>query len=340
MLKRLLKINNSPLNMEKLLIIGGTGSLGQMLVKTFATRFRIYVVSRGENALWKLKCKYSDVECIVGDISDKDRIKKVISTVNPEYIILAAALKHIDICESNTYESIKTNIVGIQNVVFAIEEINSPNLRCVLHVSTDKACSPVSVYGMTKAIGERVIIEASTNPTIKHRYVVVRYGNVLNSSGSLLPKFHEIGKDPSKQAFTVTNKNMTRFFMSLMYSVRLILFALLEGKNGCTYVPKLESYRIDDIAQVFSEVYNKPITYMGSRPGEKLHEELLNSVEIARTFLSGVNGEYYEVYPLVKNPSVHLPMNVQPVFLPEYSSETSACSDRDKIKQLIIASNQ
>jgi UDP-N-acetylglucosamine 4,6-dehydratase/5-epimerase len=229
----------------------------------------------------KNKYEVNNLHFIIGDISDSARLRTTLNRIKPNRIIVAAALKHIDICEYNTYESIKTNVNGIQNVMECITNSVRPELECVLFVSTDKACSPVNVYGMCKALSERIVIEKSLDKS-HVRYVVVRYGNVLSSRGSLLPKFHSIGRDPEKDCFTVTHPDMTRFFMSLEQSVDLIDHALNNGKTGYTYIPDLPSYSILDIAKIYSEMYDMPIVYTGLRPGEKMHEELINEMEMRR----------------------------------------------------------
>jgi UDP-N-acetylglucosamine 4,6-dehydratase len=270
-----------------LLIIGGTGSLGNVLVDRFISKQPIYIYSRDENKQWVMRNKYAKwgdkLQFIIGDIADRDRLCYALVKSNPVNIIIAAALKHIDICELNVSQSIKTNITGIENVIHCITIIDLPILVTTLFVSTDKACSPGSIYGMCKAISERIVIEKSNDvqPGSTQKFVVVRYGNVLNSRGSLLPKFHDIGRSDSKE-FTVTHKNMTRFFMRLEESVSLIEYAL-AGISGCTYIPDIGSYRITDIAEVFGQLYNKPVVFTGLRPGEKMHETLINEMEFRRT---------------------------------------------------------
>jgi UDP-glucose 4-epimerase len=281
--------------MPKILIIGGTGSLGHTLVNRYLPNNEIHIYSRDENKQWHMKNKYDseNLHFIIGDISDRERLRYILTRVQPTHIIIAAALKHIDICEYNTYESIKTNVNGIQNVIDCISTSPLENLDCVLFVSTDKACSPSNVYGMCKALSERIVIEKSLESS-STRFVVVRYGNVLSSRGSLLPKFHSIGRDLEKSQFTVTHKDMTRFFMDLEHSVDLIDYAMFNGKTGYTYIPNLPSYSIKDIAEIYSEIYNKPIVYTGIRPGEKMHEELINDIEMKRTTR---DGKFFAVAP-------------------------------------------
>lgn len=314
--------------MLNLLIVGGTGSLGHTLVNRYLENYNIYIYSRDENKQWHMKNQYNspNLHFIIGDISDRDRILNTLNTVRPTYIIVAAALKHIDICEYNTYSSIKTNVNGIQNVMECITNFERPELDCVLFVSTDKACSPVNVYGMCKALSERIVIEKSLDNKTNTRFVVVRYGNVLSSRGSLLPKFHEIGKDQSKHSFPITHKDMTRFFMNLEQSVDLIHHAMIKGVSGCIYIPNLPSYKIDDIAKIFSQKYDKSIVYTSLRPGEKMHEELINEMEMIRTKNDGL---YYVIYPPYNPPS-------QPIQnLIVYTSLTHLSNDKDILQTFV-----
>jgi UDP-N-acetylglucosamine 4,6-dehydratase/5-epimerase len=315
--------------MKKILVIGGTGSLGNMIASKFEGKYQLYVYSRGEDAQWRMKSMYPNITFIIGDIADKHRLQMTLDRIKPNHIIIAAALKHIDVCEFNTGESIKTNITGIQNVADVISDMNHEQLDSVVFVSTDKACSPSNVYGMCKALGERIIIEKSMHVK-KCRFTVVRYGNVLNSRGSILPKFHDIGRNPDKKAFCITSDKMTRFFMSLDHSVDLIEYAMIFGKSGCTYVPKLSSYRIYDVALVFSELYGKPIECIGIRPGEKIHEELINEIECKRT---NISGEYYEITPVVENQNI----NEEECVISNYTSDQNLCTDKEKIKELILS---
>jgi UDP-N-acetylglucosamine 4,6-dehydratase/5-epimerase len=319
--------------MEKILLLGGTGSLGHTLTKRFLARFIIYIYSRDENKQWLMKLKFDNhphLFFIIGDIADKARLEHTLYKCSPNYIIIAAALKHIDICEYNTYECIKTNIIGIQNCVNCIATASldmTCALKTVLFVSSDKACSPVNVYGMCKAISERIVIEKSLdmdNP----KFVVVRYGNVLNSRGSLLPKFHYIGSDSSKEAFTVTDEKMTRFFMTLEESVNLIEYSLFHGENGVTYVPLVKSYRILDLAKYFSQLYKKPIKFTGIRPGEKMHETLINDMELRRSFFIAEN-KIWAIFPPYQGTKTNFENSGG-----QYSSDTNISSTNEEIEKI------
>lgn len=287
--------------LETLLIIGGTGSLGHCLVRLLRTKYHIAILSRDENKQWLMKQLYPNLTYILADMRDKEVIQEKIYAIQPHKIIIAAAMKHIDICEHNIGECVRTNVIGIQNVVDIITNISNTQiqsrLNTVCYISTDKAVSPVNAYGMSKSLGERLVIEKSL--TIKSpKFVVVRYGNVLNSRGSILPFFHKIGQDKTKEFFPVTHPEMTRFFLTLERGVELIEQAMEFGENGDTFVPHIKSFKILDIAQKFSQIYNKPIKIVGVRPGEKLNECLINQSERYRTIQKG---DVYIVKPCYKN---------------------------------------
>jgi FlaA1/EpsC-like NDP-sugar epimerase len=286
---------------DKLLIIGGTGSLGNCIVEKLGEVYDIIIYSRDENKQWLMKSKYPNIKYHIGDIRNKDTFEEKIFQIRPNVIIIAAALKHIDMCEYNTGECILTNIIGIQNVVNTIVNISNkkllPELKTVCYISTDKASSPVNVYGMCKSIGERIVAEKSL--TIDSpKFVIVRYGNVVNSRGSIIPLFNSIGKDVDKKFFPITHDEMTRFFLTLEEGVDLIKKAIDEGENGDTYIPVVDSFKILDIAKIFSDIYNKPIKTTGIRPGEKLHECLINESEKFRTVRKG---DVYVIKPCYNN---------------------------------------
>ena len=289
---------------KRILIIGGTGSLGNRLTERYIIDNEVFIYSRGENNQWVMKNKFNNekLQFYVGDIRDSERLKTCLFRCAPNIIIIAAALKHIDICEYNINECINTNIDGIRNVIDIITDCamigNMPCLETVLFVSTDKACSPVNTYGMCKAVSERIMVE-KTNFLKTPKFVIVRYGNVLLSRGSLIPKFHEIGNDIDKDHFMVTDKKMTRYFMTLDDSAKLIDYAIMYGKTGDTVIPKfIKSYRIYDIAAEFSRTYKKPIKITGIRPGEKLHETLVSFTESLRTI---EKENYYIIKPTYIN---------------------------------------
>lgn len=274
---------------KSILIFGGTGSLGKKLIDRLSYSNSISVYSRDELKQWTLKNDLSikgysieQPKFYVGDVRDYNRVKDVIRQVKPNIIILAAALKQVDTCELSPWESIQTNIHGTQNVISAINDVHSKKLETVLYVSTDKASSPINTYGMCKAISERLITsQASIERKDNVAFVCTRYGNVLESRGSIIPLFKY--QSEKNDCLTVTNPEMTRFVMTLDDSVDLISKAIVSGASGETWIPVIPSMRIGDLAELFSELSGKPIRVVGSRPGEKLHEDLINVSEATRT---------------------------------------------------------
>ena len=290
--------------MSKTLIFGGTGSLGRKLIERFLPDGEVAVYSRDEAKHWTIKnelqsgplsSKLNDLQFYVGDVRDLNRIRDVLRQYKPGRVIIAAALKQVDTCELSPSESVLTNLIGTQNVINAIHELGSySGVTAVLFVSTDKACSPVNVYGMCKAISERVVTSQAQTGIKWIRYLAVRYGNVLESRGSIIPLFKYQGMYGTQ--LTVTDPNMTRFLMTLDDSVDLIQTALNSGVSGETWLPRLPSMKVGDLANIFAEKYGKPIKIIGLRPGEKQHEDLINESEGVRTRITD-DGKNYVIGP-------------------------------------------
>jgi FlaA1/EpsC-like NDP-sugar epimerase len=280
-----------------ILIFGGSGSLGYELVKRYIDNNVIYNYSRDECKHWKMKLDFNhnnNLKFIIGDIINSNKIEETLLRVKPNIIIIASAMKHIDQCEYNTDQSLNTNLLGVKNILDLIEknqEILNGILDTVLFVSSDKACSPINVYGMCKALSETLVVEKSYYVK-KFKFLNIRYGNVLNSRGSIIPLLHTIGNDNDKKYFTLTNENMTRFVMTLEQSVDLIEHTIINGESGDTVIPKLISMNVKDLVELFSEKYNKPIKLTGIKPGEKLLESLINRSQSARI---SVNDEYTHI---------------------------------------------
>jgi len=278
-----------------ILIIGGTGSLGNILTKYLYNDNKIIILSRDENKQWSMKINYPTVTFVLGDMRNIDSISMCIRQYKPDIVIIAGALKHIDICEYNISECIETNILGTRNIIDSVINLSDYHkIDTVLFISTDKSCSPVNVYGMSKSISERLIIAASLKK-LDTKFVCVRYGNVLNSRGSLIPKFKDISEDANHLYYPITDDKMTRFFMTLDESFNLILNAIKNGTSGDIWVPKINAYKIKDIAIFFSNKYNKPIKNIDIRPGEKIHECLINQSETNRTLEIMLNDKIYYV---------------------------------------------
>lgn len=279
--------------MSEVLIFGGTGSLGRKLIERLLPGAPVAVYSRDEAKHWSLKNEFlagplayrlPHLQFFVGDVRDQSRVREVIRRCRPETIIIAAALKQVDTCEMSPGESVLTNLIGTQNIIDVVNNLTQSSVKRVLFVSTDKACSPINVYGMCKAISERVVTSQVKSGNDAIKYLAVRYGNVLESRGSIIPLFKHQGM--YSECLTVTDPEMTRFVMTLDDSVDLIHRALMHGNSGETWIPKLPAMKIGDLAQIFAEHYKKPIKVVGLRPGEKKHEDLINESESIRTNLT------------------------------------------------------
>ena len=281
---------------KRILIIGGTGSLGQALIRREAHLNELFITSRDEAKHWTIRNRLpqgSNVNFLVADIRDSVRMERVIREVRPQVIVLAAALKQVDTCEKSPYESVQTNLIGISNIVETVLNLESElsELEAVLMVSTDKACAPTNVYGMSKAISERIV----TSATPKYgstKFLAVRYGNVLESRGSIIPLFRM--RAQNSLSLTITHKEMTRFIMTLDQSIDLIEETIISGQSGEIWLPKLESMKIIDLANIFSTRYKLNVEIIGMRPGEKLHEELVSEPESIRVV---ENKEYFKMLP-------------------------------------------
>ena len=284
---------------KRILIFGGSGSLGNALVTKYIQENNIYVYSRDECKHWNMALKYNSTKLnfIIGDIRNKNRVRETLIRVKPNIIIIAAAIKHIDKCENATSECIMTNINGTQNVVDCVEELQytlQGTVESICFISTDKACSPVNIYGMSKACSESIMIEKALHlPQFK--FITVRYGNVLNSRGSIIPMLHEIGKSITQPYFKLTDERMTRFVMTLEQSVDLIEHAIIKGQSGDIVIPKLVSMNVKDLIELFSEKYNKTIKIVGIRPGEKILESLINETQAMKVIID--NDKYNIIKP-------------------------------------------
>jgi len=277
-------ISTNKLFNKRILIIGGTGSLGKALIQKLSKDNDLHIMSRDEAKHWTIRNNLDSVARVtlyVGDIRDYERVVEVILSTIPEIIIIASALKQVDTCENTPDESIKTNLQGVQNVCKAVvsNSMRLKDLGTVLLVSTDKACAPTNVYGMSKALAERVVTSYHLwNPKIK--FVVVRYGNVLESRGSIIPLFkHQV---EANENLTVTDKRMTRFIMTLNQSIELIEETIANSHSGEIWIPKIAAMKIIDLAEIFSDRFGGKIRITGMRPGEKLHEDLVSEPESIR----------------------------------------------------------
>lgn len=314
---------------QKILIIGGTGSLGTKLTQRYLDDNELYLYSRDECKHWSMQLEFKNhpnLHFIIGNIADKEKIKQTLMRHNFDVIIMAAALKHIDKCEYETDQCINTNLFGTKNVLDEIENNLKllTNLKSVCFISTDKACSPVNIYGMTKAASECLMIEKAIYiPSIK--FVSVRYGNVLNSRGSIIPMLHRLGESVDVPHFKITDRRMTRFVMTLDQSVDLVEHALIYAESGDIVIPKLVSCNVIDLIEIFSELYNKPIVDDKLRPGEKMLESLINETQSLR-LEHGPDGYMY-IRPPFKN--IISLKNIQ-----DYNSMINPLSKKELVKYL------
>lgn len=270
---------------KKILIIGGTGSWGKELTKKLLEEkeTEIIIFSRNEYLQVLMQREFNDakdrIKYVIGDVRSYESVNNTISFYKPDLIYSLAALKHVTVCEEQFDEAIKTNINGTQNIVKSC--IKNKISRMVL-VSTDKACNPINLYGMTKAVAEKIVINSNLKTTDTD-FVCVRAGNVVGSNGSLIPLLEQQIKE--KKEITITDPNMTRFLMTLPDAINLLITASQKAKRGETWVMNMMSFKISQIVDYFKEKY--PDTFVtkviGRRIGEKVHEDLISSNEIYRT---------------------------------------------------------
>ena len=277
------------LNNKSILITGGTGSFGKAFVKKILYKYkikRLVVFSRDEFKQYEMSkifpnSKYPCMRYFIGDVRDKDRLNQAFNNI--DIVIHAAALKQVDTAEYNPFEYISTNIMGAENVIRA--SLNN-NIKQVIALSTDKAASPINLYGATKLCSDKLFIAANNiTGSKKIKFSVVRYGNVLGSRGSVVPMFLSLkGKE-----FPITDKRMTRFNITIDQAVNFVLTCMKYSFGGEIFVPKIPSYRIIDVAKAINP--NCKIKIIGIRPGEKLHEEMItlsdgfNSLELNDFFV-------------------------------------------------------
>ena len=270
---------------KNILITGGTGSFGSSFVDYLLKiknnkPKKIIVFSRDELKQYNMaklypKSKYPNIRFFIGDVRDKSRLK--LAFKNVDYVIHSAALKHVPTAEYNPIEYIKTNIIGAQNIIEASLECNVKN---IVALSTDKASSPINLYGATKLCSDKLFISANNITGKKNKiFSIVRYGNVMGSRGSVIPVFKEQAK---KGVIKITDLKMTRFNITIEESIKLVLLALEKSIGGEIFVPKIPSYKILDLAHAVSSKKTK-IKIIGIRPGEKIHEELISLSEANNT---------------------------------------------------------
>lgn len=320
---------------KKILITGGTGSLGQALTKKIlqSNVDSVRIFSRDEFKQTQMKSDFNDdrLRFLIGDIRDKFRLQRAIENV--DIVIHAAALKHITTAEYNPFEAVKTNIIGSQNL---IDVCLDENVDTVLAVGTDKAVSPFNTYGATKLLMERLFVSANNyRGSHKTKFLAVRYGNVLGSRGSILPVLIEQIKNGKK--ITITDPEMTRFNITMNDALNLIFRALKNGSTGCVFIPKLKSYKVSTLKDSLMELFdsNSETEIIGVRPGEKYHESLINEHELRLTF------ETEEDYVLFDETVSQLELDQNQNFTKsdlkqDYSSDKVKLLTIDELKQELL----
>ncbi len=282
------------LNNKSILITGGTGSFGRAFVKRVLTEWpgieRLVIYSRDEQKQFEMaqhypQSRYPMIRYFIGDVRDYNRLKRALNGI--DFVIHAAAMKHVHIAEYNPDECVKTNIGGAENLVRACL---ANGVKKVVALSTDKAAAPINLYGATKLVSDKLFIAANNirgkNPIT---FSVVRYGNVMGSNGSVIPFFLKKRKEG---VLPITNKKMTRFTITLNDGVNMVLHALENAWGGELFVPKIPSYRIMDVAEAIGPDCEKKV--IGLRPGEKIHEEMITSSD---SFYTYDLGKYYTILP-------------------------------------------
>ena len=289
------------LNNKKIFITGGTGSWGNELVSQLLKKYNpseVVIFSRGEHKQVEMSTKFPAskiIKYIIGDVRDKARMLEAMN--GTDMVIHLAALKHVPVCENNTWETVLTNIIGTQNV---IECAIANSIETVVDISTDKAVDPFNHYGVTKACAEKMIINASFNYNTITKFVCIRGGNVLGTNGSVIPLFKKQIIDNNE--ITITDPAMTRYLMTTKEAIGLVFEAIERAHGGEIFVMRMDAIKVDEIANAMIDLFGSKSTkkkIIGSRPGEKMDEVLVSRYEAPFTRI--LNDKYYVVLPQKKN---------------------------------------
>lgn len=317
---------------SNIMVTGGTGSLGYELIRQLITYNpnKIVVYTRNESAQIAMKRYFDDARLFfcIGDIRELESLNK--ACVDIDYIFHLAALKHVPVCEDQPLEALKTNVLGTQNVIQAA--LNN-GVKKVINMSTDKAADPSSFYGMTKAIGEKLMI-LSNKLNSYTKFICVRGGNILGTSGSVLQLFTK--QIQEKNQVGITDHRMTRFFMTQQEITELLIKSAIEGKGGETFLTAMSSCRIIDLAEVLIETSGKKdvrIVDLGIRQGEKIHELLLSEYESQNALQ--YNKHYIVILPSIQNPELQKAYSMYPAVATKSYVSTDFLMTKEEIKLML-----
>jgi len=319
---------------KKVLITGGTGSLGTALTKklleTNVDTIRIFSRDEWKQVQMQSEIKDERLRYFIGDVRDKERLSRALEDV--DIVIHAAALKQMPVAEYNPFEAVKTNIIGTQNI---IETCLDNNVETVLGIGTDKAVAPVNTYGATKFLMERLLVSANFYKGDQEiKFLCVRYGNVLGSRGSVVPIF--LNQIKTGKKITVTDPNMTRFNITMNEALELILRVLKNGKGGEVFVPKIKAYKVGDMKDAIIDLSNSSVEteIISIRPGEKIHESLISKDELRNVFES--SDDYVIIDQNLYNQYDNL---IKTTLKSQYSSDKVTLLTKEELKEILLKEN-
>jgi len=324
---------------KRILITGGTGSLGKALTKklleTDVEAIRIF--SRDELKQVQMQAEFEDkrLRFLIGDVRDKERLLRAFEDIH--IVVHAAALKHVPVAEYNPFEAVKTNVNGSQNV---LEACLDKNIEKAIAIGTDKAVSPLNTYGATKLLMERLFVSANFykgRHRLDSKFLGVRYGNVLGSRGSIVPTIIKQIQEGKK--ITITDPTMTRFNITMEHAVNLIFRALENGEGGQIFIPKLKAYQVGDIKDAIKELLDakNEEENISVRPGEKYHETLINKEEIRNTFET--NEDYVVFNESTSGGKINLDEYHKTTLTDQYSSDNVELLSKDELKTILTKEN-
>ncbi len=317
-------------------VTGGTGSWGTELVTQLLKKFKpkeIRIYSRGEHKQVEMKRLFNNdpiLKFIIGDVRDKNILG--LAMQGADYVFHLAALKHVPVCEDNCWEAVLTNVYGTQNV---IECAMANKVKKVIDISTDKAVDPFNHYGVTKACGEKMIINANRNYISETKFVCIRGGNVMGTNGSVLPLFKRQIEESNE--ITITDPEMTRYLMSTVEAISLIFEALAQSIGGEIFVMRMPATKVENIARVMTKLFGNAETKqksIGIRPGEKLHEVLVSKNESPRTKI--LSDKYYVILPQFQDAELNKHYgHLQPIEFEEFNSNNAQRLEDDNFAEVL-----